>query len=123
MKATARKAYSWVDERFRISPFIEFMRHKYVPVHRHTVWYYMGGVSLFLFIVQVVTGILLVLYYQADETTAFESVRFITTKVQFGWLIRSMHSWSANLMVFLSSSTCSARSSPAPLPNLGSSHG
>jgi len=99
MKATVQKAYSWVDERFRISPFIEFMRHKYVPVHRHTVWYYMGGVSLFLFIVQVVTGILLVLYYQADETTAFESVRFITTKVQFGWLIRSVHSWSANLMV------------------------
>jgi len=99
MKTAAEKAYSWVNERFRISPLIEFMRHKYVPVHRHTVWYYMGGVALFLFIVQVVTGILLVLYYQADEDAAFESVRFITTKVQFGWLIRSVHSWSANLMV------------------------
>ena len=100
MKTMVHKAYSWVNERYRISPLIEFMRHKYVPVHRHTVWYYMGGVALFLFIVQVVTGILLVLYYQADEDSAFESVRFITTKVQFGWLIRSVHSWSANLMVF-----------------------
>jgi cytochrome b6 len=98
-KNIVRKTYSWIDERFRISPLIEFLRHKYVPVHRHTVWYYMGGVALFLFMVQVVTGILLVLYYQPDEESAFESVRFITTKVNFGWLIRSVHSWSANLMV------------------------
>ena len=58
-----KKTYSWIDERFKISPLIEFMRHKTVPIHRHTVWYYMGGVALFLFIVQVVTGILLVLYF------------------------------------------------------------
>jgi cytochrome b6 len=96
----AQKTFAWLDDRFRISPLIEFMRHKYVPVHRHTVWYYMGGVALFLFIVQVVTGILLVLYYQPNQDSAFESVRFITTKVKFGWLIRSVHSWSANLMVF-----------------------
>jgi cytochrome b6 len=60
----------------------------------------MGGVSLFLFIVQVISGILLVLYYKPDEANAFESVRFITTRVSFGWLVRSVHSWSANLMVF-----------------------
>lgn len=95
-----RRLYHWLDERFHISPLIQFMRHKYVPVHRHTVWYYMGGATLFLFIVQVFTGILLVLYYQPDDESAFESVRFITTKVRFGWLIRSTHSWSANLMVF-----------------------
>ncbi len=96
----AQRTFSWLDERFHLSPLIEFMRHKYVPVHRHTLWYYMGGVALFLFMVQVFTGILLVLYYQANENSAFESVRFIMTKVQFGWLIRSVHSWSANLMVF-----------------------
>jgi cytochrome b6 len=95
-----KKTYAWIDERFNISPLIDFMRHKSVPVHRHTVWYYMGGVALFLFIVQVVTGILLVLYYHADADAAYESVRYITTKVPFGWLIRSVHSWSANLMVF-----------------------
>lgn len=96
-----KKTYAWIDERFKVSPLIEFMRHKTVPVHRHTVWYYMGGVALFLFIVQVVSGILLVLYYHANEDSAYESVRFITTKVPFGWLVRSVHSWSANLMVFV----------------------
>ncbi len=95
-----QRLFGWVDERFRIAPLIEFLRHKKVPMHRHTVWYYMGGVALFLFIVQVITGILLILYYKGDEATAFESVRFITTKVKFGWLIRSLHSWSANFMVF-----------------------
>jgi cytochrome b6 len=59
----------------------------------------MGGVTLFLFLVQVASGILLVLYYRPGQDSAFESVRFITTKVQFGWLVRSVHSWSANLMV------------------------
>ncbi|HEX5132983.1 MAG TPA: cytochrome b N-terminal domain-containing protein [Candidatus Krumholzibacteria bacterium] len=94
------RLFGWLDDRFNISPLIEFMRHKTVPVHRHTVWYYMGGVSLFLFLVQIASGILLVLYYKPDEANAYESVRFITTKVSFGWLIRSVHSWSANLMVF-----------------------
>jgi cytochrome b6 len=99
-KAVTGRVFAWLDERFHLTPLIDFMRHKYVPVHRHTIWYYMGGVCLFLFVVQVVTGILLVLYYQANESSAFESVRFIMTKVQFGWLVRSVHSWSANLMIF-----------------------
>ena len=99
--SAAGRLYGWVDERFSITPLIDFMKHKEVPVHRHTLWYYMGGVALFLFIVQVVTGILLVLYYRPGQESAFESVRFITTKVRFGWLIRSVHSWSSNLMVFI----------------------
>jgi cytochrome b6 len=99
-KSAAGRLYDWVDERFSITRLIDFMKHKEVPVHRHTLWYYMGGVALFLFIVQVVTGILLVLYYLPGQESAFESVRFITTKVRFGWLIRSVHNWSANLMVF-----------------------
>ena len=95
----AARVYGWLDDRFHLTPLIQFMRHKQVPIHRHTVWYYMGGVAMFLFMVQVASGILLVLYYKPDEANAFESVRFITTKVSFGWLVRSVHSWSANLMV------------------------
>ncbi len=89
-----------MDERFNLTPLIEYMQHKQVPVHKHSVWYYMGGVALFLFIVQVCSGILLLLYYQPGVDSSYESVRFIMTKVNFGWLVRSVHSWSANLMVF-----------------------
>jgi cytochrome b6 len=62
-------------------------------------WYYLGGITMFFFIVQVVTGVLLLMYFQPGEATAYESIRFLTTKVPFGWLIRSVHSWSAHLMI------------------------
>ena len=89
----------WLDERLAISALTDIARKKEVPVHRHSIWYYFGGMTLFLFVVQVVTGILLLLYYRPSAENAFESVQFIVTEVQFGWLIRSIHSWSANLMI------------------------
>src|SRR6185503_15929444 len=90
---------AWLDERLSISTLTAMARKKEVPVHRHSIWYYFGGMTLFLFVVQVVTGILLLLYYRPSSENAFESVQFIMTEVKFGWLIRSIHSWSANLMI------------------------
>jgi len=90
---------SWLDERLSISTLVSFAQKKEVPVYRHSIWYYFGGMTLFLFVVQVVTGILLLLYYRPSSENAFESVQFIITEVKFGWLIRSVHSWSANLMI------------------------
>ena len=89
----------WLDERLSISTVEEIASHKEIPLHRHTIWYYFGGMTLFLFTVQVATGILLLLYYRPSSESAFESVQFIITEVKFGWLIRSIHSWSANLMI------------------------
>jgi len=99
MKKTAIKIYDWVNERVHLEDLIEFLGKKYVPVHSHSIWYYFGGVSLFLFIIQVISGILLLLYYKGSEDLAFESIKFIMSKVTFGWLIRSIHSWAANLFV------------------------
>jgi cytochrome b6 len=90
---------AWLDERVPIAAVIETLRHKRVPQHRHSIWYYFGGITLFLFIVQVVTGALLLLYYRPSAGEAYESVQFIMTRVQFGWLVRSIHAWSANLMI------------------------
>jgi quinol-cytochrome oxidoreductase complex cytochrome b subunit len=90
---------TWLDERVNLEEIREFVRHKVVPVHKHTVWYYFGGMTLFLFVIQVCSGILLLLYYRPSAEGAYESVQFIVTEVQFGWLIRSIHSWSANLMI------------------------
>jgi quinol-cytochrome oxidoreductase complex cytochrome b subunit len=89
----------WIRERLNLDPLFEFASHKTVPTFQGSFWYYFGGVALFLFLVQVVTGILLLMYYQPGEKTAFESVRFIVAKVKFGWLIRSIHSWAANLFI------------------------
>ena len=100
MKKIGSKLVSWIDERFDLSPIRKLLKHKKVPDHKHSMWYYMGGVTLFLFLVQLLTGILLLLYYRPGEESAYESVRFIVTEVKFGWLIRNVHSWSANLLVF-----------------------
>jgi len=89
----------WLDERLGLESFQHLAEKKTVPVHRHTFWYFWGGMTLFLFGVQVCTGILLLLYYRASADEAYESVRFLMTEVSFGWLIRSIHSWSANLMI------------------------
>src|SRR5947209_7440176 len=90
---------TWLDERVAINSLTEVASHKEIPLHRQTIWYYFGGMTLFLFAVQVATGILLLLYYRPSAEGAFESVQFIMTEVKFGWLIRSIHSWSANLMI------------------------
>src|SRR5438046_6844918 len=55
--------------------------------------------TLFLLGVQIFTGILLLLYYRPSAAEAYESVQFIVTRVPFGWLIRNVHSWSANLLI------------------------
>ncbi len=89
----------WFQERLAWDSIREFIAHKTVPVHSGTLWYTFGGITLFLFLIQVITGILLLVYYRPTPTDAYESVQFIMTSVAFGWLIRSIHSWSANLMV------------------------
>ena len=92
-------ALDWLRTRLGLEPVEHVIEKKRVPVHRHSFWYYWGGMTLFLFGVQVTTGILLVLYYRPSADEAYESVRFLMTTVSFGWLIRSIHSWSANLMI------------------------
>lgn len=95
-----RNVRNWFYERLEWDDLFAFMSKKTVPLHRLSYWYFLGGITLFLFVIQVLTGILLLLYYRPGANEAFESVQYIMTQVQFGWLIRSIHSWSANLMIF-----------------------
>ena len=95
----SNRLQGWLGERFHWDEIIGPLKKKTVPIHRLSYWYFLGGITLFLFMIQVCTGILLLLYYRASADEAYESVRFIMTQVEFGWLIRSIHSWSANLMI------------------------
>jgi predicted CXXCH cytochrome family protein len=92
------RAWGAVDERFHLSDLVGFLSHKEVPVAHSIVWYYLGGLSLFLFVVQIGTGILLLMNYQVGENTSYESMKQLVGRVPFGWLIRSIHCWSAHLM-------------------------
>jgi cytochrome b6 len=91
--------YKWLDERLSLGELTAFARKKTIPLHGQSFWYYWGGISLFLFLIQIFTGILLLVYYRPGAE-AFESVRQITYVMHFGWLIRSAHSWCANLFIF-----------------------
>jgi quinol-cytochrome oxidoreductase complex cytochrome b subunit len=93
------RLWAWMDERVGLADLEKLAHKKQVPVHRHRLWYYFGGMTLFLFGIQVVTGILLLLYYRPSAEEAYESVQFLMAEVPFGWLIRSLHAWSANLMI------------------------
>jgi ubiquinol-cytochrome c reductase cytochrome b subunit/cytochrome b6 len=70
-----------------------------VPHHLKHWWWCLGGTPLYLFVVQVVTGVLLTFYYVPDPDQAWESVARLTHEVRFGWYLRALHHWAANLMV------------------------
>jgi quinol-cytochrome oxidoreductase complex cytochrome b subunit len=102
----SQKLLTWIDrlkdfffERLGLNVAADLAAHKRVPIHGTTIFYFLGGMALFLFAVQVATGILLALYYKPSPDQAFESVRAIMTEIDFGWLFRSIHSWSANLLI------------------------
>ena len=89
---------NYVVDRLGLGDILKVASKKTVPVHKSSFWYYWGGISLFCFIVQVVTGVLLMVYFRPGPD-AYESVRQITFEIHFGWLIRSVHNWSANLFL------------------------
>jgi cytochrome b6 len=72
---------------------------KKVPLHKHSLWYYMGGIAGMLLGIQIVTGILLMVYYVPEINSAHASILKINSQVNFGWFVRSLHSWAANLLI------------------------
>jgi cytochrome b6 len=99
MKKLAQSLFGYFDERFKLQGLIGYSKHKMVPEHEYSFWYYFGGISLFLAAIQIATGIMLLLYYTPSIESAHESVQFIMSSVKFGWLIRSVHSWTANILI------------------------
>lgn len=90
--------YDWFQERLEIQAIADDITSKYVPPHVN-IFYCLGGITLTCFIVQVATGFAMTFYYRPTVTEAFVSVQYIMTEVNFGWLIRSVHRWSASMMV------------------------
>ena len=90
----------WFQERIPISgDQLRELTNEPVPNHLKRWWFCLGGTPAYLFVVQIVTGILLAFYYEPSPKTAYESVRYITEQATYGWYIRSMHKWAATLMV------------------------
>jgi cytochrome b6 len=93
------KSKSFIVSRSGLNYLTDFLSKKTVPHHKFTFWYLFGGLTLFFFVIQLITGVLLLIYYSPTPATANESVHFIVEQVPFGWLIRSIHHWSSHLMI------------------------
>lgn len=91
----------FLKERLPVEEISELAKKKKVPLHKHSMWYYMGGIAGILLGIQIVTGILLMVYYVPELSAAHASILKINSQVTFGWFIRSLHSWSANAMILV----------------------
>lgn len=94
-----KQLQTFIEERLPLADLQHLAEKKKVPMHRHSVWYYLGGIAGMLLAVQFVTGMLLMVYYVPEINAAHASILKLNTQVNFGWFVRSLHSWGANLMI------------------------
>ena len=92
-----KNMYLWLDERLGLNELYKNILDR--PEPRGSWWNTLGSASLFLFIVQGLTGIFLTMYYTPSPDHAYDSINYIMNGVAFGWLVRGIHHWGATLMV------------------------
>lgn len=95
----SKEIQAWFEERLGFSVVMDFLKKKTVPQNKHTIWTYTGSTILLFFGIQVVTGIMLAFFYKPTLEEANKSVGRIMTEVPLGWIIRSVHFWSASFMI------------------------
>lgn len=91
-----QKLLNWVDNRFPASKLWNEHVGEYYAPKNFNFWYIFGSLSLLVLVIQIVTGIFLVMHYKPDAALAFASVEYIMRDVPWGWLIRYMHSTGAS---------------------------
>ena len=93
----------WLGERFDLDQMRKPLKEQIEkPLPGHISWLHtFGSMSLLIFLSQVVTGVLLLIYYRPTVEGAYESVKYIMSTAYLGWLYRQVHAWGANLMVII----------------------
>jgi quinol-cytochrome oxidoreductase complex cytochrome b subunit len=94
-----QKIYAWLDERLSLNGIYKAVLDR--PEPKGNWWNTLGSASLFLFLLQGVTGIFLTMYYTPSPDHAYDSIQYIMNSVAFGWLIRGVHHWGSSLMVLV----------------------
>ncbi|MFM7332015.1 MAG: cytochrome bc complex cytochrome b subunit, partial [Brachymonas sp.] len=94
--ALSEKALNWVDNRFPASKLYKEHLSEYHAPKNFNFWYFFGSLALLVLVIQIVTGIFLVMHYKPDANLAFASVEYIMRDVPWGWLVRYMHSTGAS---------------------------
>ena len=95
--STMQRLLTWVDDRFPLTANWKAHLSEYYAPKNFNFWYYFGSLALLILVLQIVTGIFLTMNYKPDASLAFASVEYIMRDVEWGWLIRYMHSTGASM--------------------------
>ena len=87
----------WVDRRFPLTKMVKDHMTEYYAPKNFNFWYFFGSLAMLVLVIQILTGIFLVMHYKPDAELAFASVEYIMREVPFGWVIRYMHSTGASM--------------------------
>ncbi|PJX25341.1 cytochrome b [Advenella sp. S44] len=87
----------WVDRRFPLTSLWKAHLSEYYAPKNFNFWYFFGSLALLVLVIQIVTGIFMVMHYKPDAALAFTSVEYIMREVPYGWIIRYMHSTGASM--------------------------
>ena len=94
----------WLNKRLPVDEFVASQLTGYFAPKNFNIWYFFGSLALMVFVIQILSGIFLTMHYKPSELMAFDSVEYIMREVEWGWLIRYMHSTGASfffIMVYL----------------------
>ena len=94
--APKKGLWAWLNKRLPVDEFITEQLTGYYAPKNFNIWYFFGSLALFVLVMQLVTGIFLTMFYKPGELTSFDSVEYIMREVDFGWLIRYLHSTGAS---------------------------
>ena len=95
---------TWLNKRLPVDEFVASQLTGYFAPKNFNIWYFFGSLALLVFVIQILSGIFLTMHYKPSELMAFDSVEYIMREVEWGWLIRYMHSTGASfffIMVYL----------------------
>jgi ubiquinol-cytochrome c reductase cytochrome b subunit len=86
--SAGEKLLNWVDNRFPLTKMVKEHVSEYYAPKNFNFWYFFGSLAMLVLVIQIVTGIFLVMHYKPDAALAFASVEYIMRDVPWGWLIR-----------------------------------
>ncbi|EGL82257.1 Cytochrome b/b6 domain containing protein [Caldalkalibacillus thermarum TA2.A1] len=102
-----QKLYDWVDERVDITPMWRDLADHEVPEHVNPAHHFsafiycFGGLTFFITVIQILSGMFLTMYYVPDIVNAYESVKYLQNEVAYGQIVRGMHHWGASVVIVM----------------------
>ncbi|HKW87002.1 MAG TPA: DUF4405 domain-containing protein, partial [Nitrospiraceae bacterium] len=94
----ASRLYGWLDSRLKLKPLERTLLDE--PIPGGASWIYVfGSATLFLFVLQAITGMFLAVYYVPSPDQAYDTVQYIQHEVRFGWFVRGLHHWGASAVM------------------------